>query len=126
MTAPSPTACSIPRYEIERVYEVEVEGDVARRELPRWRRGVDAARRARGAHERQRCCGAAAHSTCLTVAFAEGRNHEVKRYCQAPGPSGAPARAASAFGPLRLGNLPRAPVARSPRRSLRRLNGLRG
>ncbi len=32
-----------PRYEIPRVYEVEVEGPVSRNELPRWRRGARSA-----------------------------------------------------------------------------------
>lgn len=93
-----------PRYEIPRVYEVEVEGHVPSADLARWRAGATlpdgpAVPRAvsvlRGG----------ARSTWLTVTFAEGRHHEVKRYCKAMGHPVKRLRRVS-FGPLRLGSLP--------------------
>ena len=102
-----------PRYEIPRVYEVEVEGRVAAADLPRWRRGValddgpavprarDAARRARDGSSR------------LRVTFAEGRYREVKRYCKALGHPVRRLRACSS-GPFALGEP--APPGAAPRR----------
>ena len=92
-----------PRSGLPRVYEVEVAGRVARRELPRWRAGVDladgpawptAVELDRAADQRSR----------LRVTFAEGRKHEVKRYCEA---LGHPVLTLTriAFGPLSLGTL---------------------
>lgn len=92
-----------PRYQVPRVYEVEVEGRIHPGDLARWRRGaaladgpavpagVDVlARRPR--------------TTVLRVVFREGRKHEVKRYCEA---LGHPVRrlVRTEFGPLRLGDL---------------------
>jgi len=93
-----------PRYEVPRVYEVEVAGDVPVDAVPRWRRGValedgparplDVARLGRGE-------GA---TTRLRLTFAEGRKHEVKRYCEALGHRVVRLRR-SAFGPIELGRL---------------------
>ena len=93
-----------PRYEVPRVYEVEVAGDVPVDAAPRWRRGValedgparplDVARLGRGE-------GA---TTRLRLTFAEGRKHEVKRYCEALGHRVVRLRR-SAFGPIELGRL---------------------
>ena len=93
-----------PRYEVPRVYEVDVAGDVSADAVPRWRRGVtledgparplDAARLGRGE-------GA---TTRLRLTFAEGRKHEVKRYCEALGHRVVRLRR-SAFGPIELGRL---------------------
>src|SRR5262249_23334181 len=93
-----------PRYEVLRVYETEVEGRVTDAELPQWRRGVTlpdgpAVPRAVSVLRRS------ARSTSLRLTFAEGRNHEVKRYCSALGHPVLRLRRV-AFGPLRLGNLP--------------------
>ena len=93
-----------PRYEVPRVYEVDVAGDVHAGDVPRWRRGVtlddgparplDVARLGRGE-------GA---TTRLRLTFAEGRKHEVKRYCEALGQRVVRLRR-SAFGPIELGRL---------------------
>jgi 23S rRNA pseudouridine2605 synthase len=92
-----------PRYALPRLYEAEVAGRVTDADLPRWRRGVqlddgsavplDVA-----------LVGSAAAASLVRVSFAEGRKHEVKRYCEA---LGHPVRRLQriAFGPLRLGAL---------------------
>lgn len=113
-----------PRYEVLRVYEVEVEGRVAGTHLSRWRRGVtlpDGPAVPRSVSLLRR----AAHSTYLTVSFAEGRNHEVKRYCSAMGHPVLRLRRV-AFGPLRLGNLPPGACRPLTEAELARLNGLHG
>jgi 23S rRNA pseudouridine2605 synthase len=92
-----------PRYEIPRVYEVEVEGHVAEADLPRWRRGValDDGPAVPRAVTRLAARGVGSR---LRVTFAEGRYREVKRYCKA---LGHPVRRLKRvqFGPLRLGDL---------------------
>lgn len=93
-----------PRYGIPRVYEAEVEGGVAVRELPRWRHGVhlDDGPAVPVAVELVRT-GRTTSRVRLT--FTEGRKHEVKRYCQALGHRVIRLRRI-AFGPISLGNLP--------------------
>jgi 23S rRNA pseudouridine2605 synthase len=92
-----------PRYAIERVYEAEVEGRVTEADLPRWRRGAQltdgpavptGVRRLRGS----------TRTTWLAIALAEGRNREVRRYCQALGHRVVRLRRVQ-LGPLRLGRL---------------------
>jgi pseudouridine synthase len=93
-----------PRYGLRRVYEADVQGSVTGTDLARWRAGVeldDGPARpltvdivARG-RLRSR----------LHLTFAEGRKHEVKRYCEALGHRVLRLRRV-AFGPIRLGNLP--------------------
>ena len=93
-----------PRYEVLRVYEADVEGRVTDAELSRWRRGVtlpDGPAVPKAVAVRRR----GARTTSLELTFAEGRNHEVKRYCHALGHPLLRLRRV-AFGPLRLGNLP--------------------
>jgi 23S rRNA pseudouridine2605 synthase len=122
-----------PRYALPRVYEADVTGRVSPADLPRWRRGVvldDGPARPREV----RLLSSGEDRSRLRLTFAEGRKHEVKRYCQA---LGHPVRRLRrvAFGPLRLGDLPpgaarelepderrrlRAAVAREPRPSGRR------
>ncbi|HWN90874.1 MAG TPA: pseudouridine synthase, partial [Verrucomicrobiae bacterium] len=73
-----------PRYEIPRVYEVEVERHVSPRDLGRWRRGVvlpdgPAVPAAISLLRR------GPRSTWIKLTFAEGRYREVKRYCKALG-----------------------------------------
>ncbi len=94
-----------PRYGLPRVYEAEVEGRVAPGALERWRRGVvldDGPARPvevellHGGHE----------ATHMRLTFSEGRKHEVKRYCAALGHRVRWLRRI-AFGPVRLGDLPR-------------------
>jgi pseudouridine synthase len=92
-----------PRYEIPRVYEIEVEGRVREADLARWRAGVvltdgpavPAAVRLLGDGER---------TARLAVTFAEGRYREVKRYAKALGHPVRRLRRVQ-FGPLRLGSL---------------------
>ena len=93
-----------PRYGVPRVYEALVEGDVRAQDLAGWRRGLvlddgrarplDVAWVGRGE----------AGTTRLTLTFAEGRKHEVKRYCQAMGHPVVRLRR-TAFGPIVLGPL---------------------
>jgi pseudouridine synthase len=115
------------------VYEAEVAGRVSRRDLGRWRGGVvldDGPARPLDV----RLLASGEEWSRLRLTFAEGRKHEVKRYCEA---LGHPVRRLRrvAFGPLRLGDLPpgaareldadevrrlRAAVARDPAPSARR------
>lgn len=93
-----------PRYEIPRVYEAEVEGQVTRADLRLWLEGAQltdgpAVPRAVSLLRR------GARSTWLKVTFAEGRYREVKRYCSAMGHRVRRLRRVE-FGPLRLGSLP--------------------
>jgi 23S rRNA pseudouridine2605 synthase len=92
-----------PRYRIPRVYEAEVEGTVTRAALERWRRGaplddgpavplgVELLRTGR-------------RTSRVRLTFAEGRKHEVKRYCEALGHRVVRLRRI-AFGPISLGTL---------------------
>ncbi|HEU4439399.1 MAG TPA: pseudouridine synthase [Methylomirabilota bacterium] len=92
-----------PRYEIPRVYEVEVLGRVTEADLPRWRRGVTL-EDGLAVPRRVSRLAPGSRTTWLRVTFAEGRYREVKRYCKA---LGHPVRRLKRvqFGPLRLGNL---------------------
>jgi pseudouridine synthase len=113
-----------PRYEIPRVYHVEVEGQVRPGDLERWRRGValadgPAAPRAVRILTRQ------TRSTWVEVTFAEGRYREVKRYCKALGHPVLRLRRVQ-FGPLRLGSLPVGGWRPLTTPELTRLNSLRG
>ena len=93
-----------PRYAVPRVYEAEVEGTVARGDLPRWRRGVTLddgpaipiSVEALGRGDRG--------TTRLALTFTEGRKHEVKRFCDALGHRVVRLRRV-AFGPIELGRL---------------------
>lgn len=113
-----------PRYEIPRVYEVEVEGRVPETDLPRWRRGVVLDDGPAVPSHVTRLSGGP-RSTWLSVTFAEGRYREVKRYCKA---LGHPVRRLKRvqFGPLRLGDL--APGRHRPLTTAERaaLDNLRG
>jgi pseudouridine synthase len=113
-----------PRYEIPRVYEVEVEGVVTAAELGRWRRGVTLPDGPAVPRE-VRLLRRAARSTWLSLTFAEGRYREVKRYCQALGHAVVRLRRVR-FGPLRLDDLPVGRCRPLTRAELARLNDLRG
>lgn len=114
-----------PRYEIPRVYEVEVDGRVAAADLPRWRRGVVLDDGPAVPKRVTRVSADGGGGTRLRVTFAEGRYREVKRYCKA---LGHPVRRLTRvqFGPLHLGAL--APGAHRPLTvaELAALNDLRG
>lgn len=114
-----------PRYEIPRVYEVEVEGRVGEADLPRWRHGVVLDDGPAVPKHVARIASRGGHGTWLRLTFAEGRYREVKRYCKA---LGHPVRRLKRvqFGPLRLGAL--APGAHRPLTAaeLAALNDLRG
>lgn len=111
-----------PRYEIPRVYEVEVRGDVGDADLGRWRRGVtleDGPARP----SRVRLLRRGRHTTCLELTFHEGRKREVKRYCQALGHRVVRLRR-TRFGPIGLGALAPGrgrPLTPRERRALGRL-----
>jgi pseudouridine synthase len=92
-----------PRYGLPRVYDAEVAGHVSQGDLARWRAGValdDGPARPLavqiGATGRER--------SRVTLTFAEGRKHEVKRYCDALGHRVLWLRRV-AFGPIELGDL---------------------
>jgi len=92
-----------PRYELPRVYEVEVEGRVREADLPRWRAGavlVDGP----AVPNAVRWLGAGPRTSRLALTFTEGRYREVKRYAKALGHPVLRLRRV-AFGPLRLGSL---------------------
>jgi len=92
-----------PRYGLPRIYEAHVAGAVGRGDLSRWQRGAmledgpavpAAVALLRGG----------AGGSRLRLTFAEGRKHEVKRYCQALGHPVVRLRRI-AFGPVELGDL---------------------
>jgi 23S rRNA pseudouridine2605 synthase len=93
-----------PRYGVPRVYEALVEGDVRAHDVPGWRRGVmldDGLARPLDVSWLGRGDGA---TTRLALTFAEGRKHEVKRYCEAMGHRVVRLRR-TAYGPIALGPL---------------------
>ena len=94
-----------PRYGLPRVYEAEVTGLVTRESLGPWRAGVhlDDGPALPLAVELVR---PGKQTTHLRLTFAEGRKHEVKRYCEALGHPIVRLRRV-AFGPITLGTLPR-------------------
>jgi len=92
-----------PRYALPRVYEADVEGRVALGALARWRRGavLDDGPATPVAVELVR---PGARWSRLRLTFAEGRKHEVKRYCEALGHPILRLKRV-AFGPVALGAL---------------------
>jgi pseudouridine synthase len=92
-----------PRYALPRVYEAEVAGAVAIADLPRWRRGV-ALDDGPAVPREVTLLRRGGETSLVRLTFAEGRKHEVKRYCEA---LGHPVRRLRrvAFGPIRLGAL---------------------
>ena len=92
-----------PRYALPRVYDARVEGVVARADLARWRRGValdDGPARPLAVELTRE----GAQESHLRLTFAEGRKHEVKRFCEALGHRVLALRRI-AFGPVTLGTL---------------------
>jgi pseudouridine synthase len=113
-----------PRYEMRRVYEAEVEGRVTAADLPRWRRGV-------ALHDGP-CVPAAVkllrggeRTSLIALTLTEGRNREVRRYCQALGHRVTRLRRVE-FGPLRLGRLAAGASRPLTKGELEALNVLRG
>jgi 23S rRNA pseudouridine2605 synthase len=92
-----------PRYALPRIYEALVEGTVVRGDLERWRRGVtlDDGPAKPLAVELDRT---GPRESRLRLTFAEGRKHEVKRFCEALGHRVVALRRI-AFGPVALGPL---------------------
>jgi len=93
-----------PRYEVPRVYEAEVAGEVHPDDVPRWRRGVTLDDGPAKPLHVVRLGRGDGGTTRLRLTFAEGRKHEVKRYCEALGHRVVRLRRA-AFGPIELGRL---------------------
>jgi len=92
-----------PRYALPRVYEAHVEGRVPRADLDRWRRGVvleDGPAKPAAVE----IVESGARASRLRLTFAEGRKHEVKRYCEALGHR-VLRLSRIAFGPVVLGAL---------------------
>jgi len=113
-----------PRYEIPRVYEVEVEGHVRGADLGRWLGGAilaDGPAVPRAVH----ILRGGARTTWLRVTFAEGRYREVKRYAKAMGHPVVRLRRVE-FGPLRLGSLPPGQHRPLGAAEIGRLKSLRG
>jgi pseudouridine synthase len=92
-----------PRYEIPRVYEVDVEGRVRAADLARWRAGAMLAD-GPAVPAAVRLIADGARRSRLSVTFTEGRYREVKRYAKALGHPVLRLRRV-AFGPLRLASL---------------------
>ena len=92
-----------PRYALPRVYEALVEGSVPRSDLDRWRRGValdDGPAKPLDVEFLR----ADPRQSRVRLTFAEGRKHEVKRFCEALGHRVTALRRI-AFGPVALGAL---------------------
>jgi pseudouridine synthase len=73
-----------PRYEVEKVYEVEVEGGPSKAALETLRHGVEL-EDGRTAPAAARILARAGATTTLELAIHEGRKHQVKRMCAAVG-----------------------------------------
>ena len=92
-----------PRYGLPRVYDAEVAGRVGAGDLARWRAGVELD----DGWARPLAVEIVATGTArsrITLTFAEGRKHEVKRYCEALGHRVLRLKR-TAFGPIVLGDL---------------------
>ena len=93
-----------PRYEVPRVYEVQVEGAVRAGDLSRWRRGVTLDDGPAVPTVVELLGRGEGVTTRLALTFTEGRKHEVKRFCEALGHRVVRLRRV-AFGPIELGPL---------------------
>lgn len=94
-----------PRYALPRVYEAEVAGRVSRGDLGRWRSGVVLADGS-AAPKSVELLRTGERASVVRLTFAEGRKHEVKRYCEALGHR-VRRLTRVAFGPIQLGGLRR-------------------
>jgi pseudouridine synthase len=93
-----------PRYGLPRVYEADVSGTVSADALPRWRAGVRLDDGTAVPLE-VTLARTGKRDSRVRLTFAEGRKHEVKRYCEALGHPVIRLRRV-AFGPVALGALP--------------------
>ncbi len=110
-----------PRYALPRVYEAEVAGRVARADLGRWRTGVALAD-GDARPKTVELVRTGDRASLVRLTFAEGRKHEVKRFCEALGHR-VRRLTRVAFGPIELGRLPRGacrPLTRAEVSALRR------
>ena len=90
-----------PRYEVRRVYEAQVEGEISSNTLARLRQGVvldDGPARPQEVWRLRR------PGSCLGLTLTEGRYREVRRLCQAMGHKVLRLRRVQ-YGPLRLQGL---------------------
>jgi len=94
-----------PRYALSRVYEAEVAGRVSRGDLGRWRSGVVLAD-GPATPKSVELLKTREQASVVRLTFAEGRKHEVKRYCEALGHR-VRRLTRVAFGPIQLGGLRR-------------------
>jgi 23S rRNA pseudouridine2605 synthase len=94
-----------PRHAVPRVYEAEVAGRVSRADLGRWRSGVVLAD-GPAAPKSVELLRTGERASVVRLTFAEGRKHEVKRYCEALGHR-VRRLTRVAFGPIQLGGLRR-------------------
>ncbi|MCG8583510.1 MAG: pseudouridine synthase [Pirellulales bacterium] len=93
-----------PRYEVQKTYQVQVAGHVARDEMAEIRKGVFIAE-GRTTVERIIIKRRYKNSTVVEMILAEGKNREIRRIFAAVGHKVQRLRRV-AFGPLRLGEIP--------------------
>lgn len=94
-----------PRFETERVYEVDVRGDVSPATLRALRAGVELEDGPARVQDVTKLKGAPAGQTRLRVTLREGRNREVRRLFSALDHV-VERLVRTSYGPVRLGNLP--------------------
>lgn len=92
-----------PRYGVPRLYQADVAGEVRPADLARWRQGV-ALDDGPATPVAVELIDAGRDRSRVHLTFAEGRKHEVKRYCDALGHPIVRLRRIG-FGPLRLDGL---------------------
>ena len=111
-----------PRYEVDRVYEVEVVGDVDREVQRRLLAGVELEDGPAQAHEVQELKAPRPGRSRLRITLREGRNREVRRMVKALGhPVARLIR--RRYGPVRLGDLAPGEWRKLKREELERLAG---
>jgi pseudouridine synthase len=107
---------------VERIYEVKIKGQVPEKDLERLRRGVYADGERLAAERIRLLRRSAEKNAWLEVVLREGKNRHVRRMVEALGHDVLALRRV-AYGPLRLGRLPRGamrPLSRDEVEALRR------